>query len=450
MRKNVDLLHESIMPALTRLAVPIMATSLVQMAYNLTDMLWIGRLGAGAVTAVGTAGLYIWMSQGVIDLARIGGQVKVSQSLGCQDKQEASQFAKGALQIGMVLALLFGMLSLFGAGPLIGFFGLRSQQIILDSMRYLQITGGAIIFSFLNAVLTGILAAEGDSKTSFKVNVVGLISNIVMDPVLIFGLGPFPRMGVEGAAIATVGAQIVVTLLFVIAVRNDKIIFDKFRLFTKTPFRHIKGIVQIGLPAAMQKILMAGISMILTRLVASWGDTAVAVQRVGSQIESISWMTAEGFGVSINSFTGQNYGARQYQRVKSGYLAAVKIMTLWGIFTTAVLIFLSVPIFRVFIAEPEVLAAGSDYLKILGVSQLFMCIEILTIGAFAGLGKTMLSSVISTILMVLRIPLAVVLSATALGLNGIWWSITLSSMLKGILFLGFYMRTLRKLNKEDK
>lgn len=195
MKKNVDLLHESILPALTRLAVPIMATSLVQMAYNLTDMLWIGRLGAGAVTAVGTAGLYIWMSQGVVDLARIGGQVKVSQSLGGQDEEEAGQFAKGALQIGIFLALLFGVISLLGAGPLIGFFGLQSGVIIRDSERYLQITGGAIIFSFLNAVLTGILAAEGDSKTPFKANVVGLVSNIVMDPALIFGLGPFSKDG---------------------------------------------------------------------------------------------------------------------------------------------------------------------------------------------------------------------------------------------------------------
>lgn len=448
MKKHVDLLHESILPALTRLAVPIMATSLVQMAYNLTDMLWIGRLGAGAVTAVGTAGLYIWMSQGVVDLARIGGQVKVSQSLGSQEVQEAGQFAKGAIQIGIFLALLFGVVSLLGAGSLIGFFGLQSGQIIMDSERYLQITGGAIIFSFLNAVLTGILAAEGDSKTSFRVNVVGLIFNIIMDPILIFGLGPFPKMGVEGAAIATVGAQIVVTILFAIAVRDDRVIFDKFRVFGKPSFCHMRGIVQIGLPAAMQKMLMAGISMVLTRLVTSWGDTAVAVQRVGSQIESISWMTAEGFGVAINSFTGQNYGARQYKRVKNGYVAAVKIMTLWGLFTTAVLIFLSVPIFRVFIAEPAILSAGSDYLKILGASQIFMCIEILTIGAFAGLGKTMLSSVISTIFTVLRIPMAVALSATTLGLNGIWWAITLSSVLKGIIFFGFYLVTLRKLKKE--
>lgn len=448
MKNNVDLLHEPILPALTRLAVPIMATSLVQMAYNLTDMAWIGRLGAGAVTAVGTAGLYLWLSQGFVDLARIGGQVKVAQSLGAGAEHEAGQYAKGAIQIGMILAVLFGIASVLCARPLIGFFGLQSRAIVAESELYLQITGGAIIFSFLNAVLTGILTAEGDSGTPFKANVVGLMCNIVMDPVLIFGLGPFPKMGVEGAAIATVGAQMVVTILFIAAVKNDKVVFDKFTLFTKTSFHHIRGIVKIGLPAAVQKIFMASISMILTRLVAGWGDTAVAVQRVGSQIESISWMTAEGFGAALNSFTGQNYGAGQNKRVKSGYFASLKIMAVWGVFTTAVLMLLSVPIFSVFITEPDVVAAGSDYLKILGVSQLLMCVEILTAGAFSGLGRTALPSAISTTLTILRVPMAVAFSATALGLNGIWWAITLSSVLKGIIFLFCYLATLKRLKPQ--
>lgn len=449
MKKNVDLLREPILPALTRLAVPIMATSLVQMAYNLTDMAWIGRLGAGAVTSVGTAGLYIWLSQGIVDLSRVGGQVKVAQSLGSGNEQEAGEYAKGAIQIGIFLAVVFGISSVLCAGPLIGFFGLESPVIISESERYLQITGGAILFSFLNAVLTGILTAEGDSKTPFKANVAGLACNIVMDPVLIFGLGPFPVMGVEGAAVATVGAQLVVTILFILAVKQDKIVFNKFKLFTKTSIHHVRGIIRIGFPASVQKIFMASISMILTRLVAGWGDTAVAVQRVGSQIESISWMTAEGFGAALNSFTGQNYGAGQNKRVKHGYFASLKIMALWGLLTTVMLIGLATPIFSVFITDPEVLIPGRDYLMILGVSQLFMCVEILTTGAYSGLGRTMLPSVSGTILTVLRVPMAMVLSATVLGLNGIWWAITLSSVLKGVLLLICYLVTLKGLKKTD-
>lgn len=446
MKRNVDLLHGPILPSLTRLAVPIMATSLVQMAYNLTDMAWIGRLGSGAVTAVGTAGLYIWLFQGVITLAKIGGQAKIAQNLGAGNEKEAGEYAKGALQAAFLLAFLCGVVSLLFAGPLIAFFGLQNGGIVKEAEVYLRITGGAVVCSFLNAVLTGILTACGDSKTPFKANVVGLIANIILDPVLIFGVGPFPVMGVAGAAVATVLAQLVVTVLFVLAVKDDTVIFDKFKLFSKTSLRHFKGIVQIGFPAAVQQMIMAVISMVLTRLVAGWGDTAVAVQRVGSQIESISWMTAEGFGAAINAYTGQNYGAGKFKRVRDGYIASVKVMSIWGIFTTAVLMLLSVPIFSVFISEPEVLQGGSEYLKIIGVSQLFMCIEILTIGAFSGLGKTMVPSIISVVLTVLRIPMAVLFSATVLGLNGIWWALTVSSIMKGTVFLVFYLFVLKKLN----
>lgn len=450
MKKNVDLLHEPILPALTRLAVPIMATSLVQMAYNLTDMAWIGRLGAGAVTAVGTAGLFLWLSQGVVDLARVGGQVKVAQALGAGKNETAGHYARGAIQTGLFLAFIFGLICLILAKPLIGMFGLSSKEIIREAEHYLMITGGAIVFSFLNAVLTGILTASGDSKTPFKANVVGLGANIILDPVLIFGIGPFPKMGVIGAAVATVAAQMIVTLLFAAAVRGDKVVFHNFRLFEKTPSHYIKGIVQIGLPAGLRTVLMAGVSMVLTRLITGWGDTAVAVQRVGGQIESVSWMTAEGFGAAINSFTGQNYGAGQLERVKKGYAVSVKVMTMWGLITTAALILLSVPIFRIFIMEPDVVLAGSEYLIIIGVSQVFMCIEILTGGAFSGLGKTMLPSVVSMVLTGLRIPMALLFSATPLGLNGVWWALTLSSVFKGCLLFVMYLITLKKLGRSER
>lgn len=444
MEKNVDLLHEPILPALTKLAAPIMTTSLVQMAYNLTDMAWIGRVGAGAVTAVGTAGMYIWLSQGIIDLAKIGGQVKVAHALGAGNEAEAAQYARGALQIGVLFGLICGLIAIFCARYLIGFFGLRDGAIISNAETYLRITCGAIIFAYINSVLTGIFTAMGNSRTPLKANAVGLISNMLLDPALIFGIGPFPQMGVTGAAVATVTAQLVVMLNFLLALRKDTIIFNRLNLFTKTPTRNVREIVKIGFPASIQNLIYASISMVLTRMVTAWGDTAIAIQRVGGQVESISWMTAEGFAAALNSFTGQNYGAGQKERVRKGYITAVKMMIVWGLFTTSMLVFLSEPIFSIFIREPEVLAAGSEYLKILGYCQLFMCIELLTVGAFAGLGKTIIPSILSILLTSARIPLAVIFSATSLGLNGIWWALSVSSLLKGIIFFLSFQIVLKK------
>ena len=445
MEKKIDLLNEPILTALTKLAVPIMATSLVQMAYNLTDMAWIGRLGAGAVTAVGSAAMYSWLSQGIVDLAKIGGQVKVAHALGAGNEDAAAQYAKGAIQMGILFAFLYSMLTIFGAERLIGFFGLKDPVIIHNAQNYLRIVCGLIYFSYINSVLTGIMTAMGDSRTPFKANAIGLAANMFLDPLLIFGLGPVPAMGVIGAAVATVSAQATVTVIFVLAVLREKYVFGKFRLFSATPRRYLKDMIRIGFPTSMQNLIYASISMVLTRLVAGWGDTAVAVQRVGGQVESVSWMVGEGFAAAVNSFTGQNYGAKRLERVKKGFSTAIRMMVVWGIFTSALLIFMAEPLFAIFIREPDVLAAGIDYLRIIGTCQLLMLVELTSIGAFAGLGKTAIPSALSIILTSARIPLALLFSAAGLGLNGVWWALTVSSMAKGCIFYVSYRAVLRKL-----
>ena len=170
----------------------------------------------------------------------------------------------------------------------------------------------------------------------------------------------------------------------------------------------------------------------------------MAVQRVGGQIESLSWMTAQGFGTAIKAFTGQNYGAGNFERVKKGYHQAALIMLAWGTFTTALLIFGAVPIFSVFIHEAEVIGQGASYLRIIGVCEMFMCIELMTVGAMSGLGKTMEASAITVVLTVMRIRLAMVLGHTGLGLDGVWWALSISSISKGIVFFIYYMRLLNR------
>lgn len=443
--KNIDLLHGKILSSLTGLALPIMATSLVQTAYNLTDMIWIGRVGSHAVTAVGTAGMYIWLSGGVVTLARMGGQIKVAHSLGQGEAQEAAEYAKGALQLTVLLALAFALLTNIFAEPLIGIFGLQNVETVNHSVIYLRITGGLILCSFLNQTLTGIFTAIGDSRTPFSANTLGLAMNVIFDPVLIFGLGPFPRMGTAGAAAATVFAQMMVSVALLLRCGQDTVLFRRFRIWEKTGRNYLQTILQLGLPSAVQNMLYTGISMVLTRMVASWGDTAVAVQRVGGQIECISWMTAEGFGAAMNAFTGQNYGARLYDRLRKSYYMAAAIMGTWGLFTSSLMVLGAEWLFRLFIREADVIPIGISYLIVLGYGQMFMCEELLTVGALQGLGKTMSCSLIMIILTAVRIPLAMALSRTALGLDGIWWSLTVSSMAKGAVFISYYFWVLKRL-----
>ena len=444
-KKNIDLLNGNILTSLTELALPIMATSLVQTAYNLTDMAWIGMVGSDAVAAVGAAAMYTWLSSGVAALARMGGQVKSAHAYGEGNRREAVQYGKGALQLALVLAAAYGIITNLFAGPLIGFFHLNSSLVVKDAIVYLRIACGLILFAFIGQTLTGLYTASGNSRTPFVANCIGMGANIVLDPLLIFGLGPIHGMGVAGAAVATVTAQFIVSLVLVISMRKDPVLAAQMRIWIPTPLSNIKTMVRIGFPAAIQSMLYCGISMVLTRFVTAWGDTAVAVQRVGGQIESISWMTADGFGTAINAFVGQNYGAGNLKRVKKGYMTASAIMFIWGIFTTCLLIFGAAPIFSLFIHEPEVIPAGADYLRIIGFSEMFMCVELMTVGALSGMGKTMEASVITIILTTARSPRAVILGGTALGLNGIWWALTISSIVKGIIFFGYYLHIMKRM-----
>ena len=191
--------------------------------------------------------------------------------------------------------------------------------------------------------------------------------------------------------------------------------------------------VKLGLPVGLQSMLFSMISMTIARIVADYGAAAVAVQKVGAQIESIAWMTAEGFGSAVNSFIAQNHGAGKKERIRKGYFTALTIMLLWGTFTSVVLFVFPEQLMQIFIHEADVVPIGVDYLKILAVSEVFACLEMTAAGAFQGLGKSIFSSLIIIIFTALRIPMALALSATALGLNGVWWSISISSIIRGFL-----------------
>ena len=445
--KTNNLTQGSILSALFKLAIPIMGTSFVQMAYNMTDMIWVGRVGSRAVAAVGTAGFFTWLAMAFILIPKIGAEVGVAQSIGKNDMKEAKVYIKHTLQMIVVIALIYALSLITFRKPLIGFFNLGEPDIIQNAINYLVIISFGLVFYFINPVFTAIFNGYGESRTPFIINSIGLLVNMVLDPLLILGLGPIPRLEVAGAAIATVIAQAVVTLIFVLNARMRPELFSGLNLFKAPDMAHINKIFKLGLPVALQSGLFTVFAMVIARIIAQWGPIPIAVQKVGSQIEAVSWMTAGGFQTAMSTFVGQNYGAKNWDRISKGYMVGLAIMTVIGIFTTGLLYFGARPIFSIFIPEAESISYGVVYLKILALSQLFMCIELTTAGAFNGLGNTVPPSIIGIVFNALRIPGALILSATSLGLNGVWWAISISSIFKGVILATWYMMLLKKSNK---
>ena len=434
-----------ILKTLTKLAIPIMASSFLGTLYNITDMAWIGLLGSKAVAGVGVGGMFTWLSQGLAAMTRMGGQVQVAQCIGRGERDRAHGFAQAAVQLATLMGMAYAVISLVFTRQMVAFFQLTDPEAQTAALSYTKIACGLIVFSFLTLTMTGLYTAQGDSKTPFLANLIGLVTNMILDPVLILGPGPFPKLGVVGAAIATVTAQAIVMTMMILGViiQKKENVLKGIRLTAKIPKEYLSGLCRIGIPTAIQGMAYCAISMVLTRMVSAYGAEAVATQRVGGQIESISWNTADGFAAALNAFIAQNYGAGKMDRVRKGYRASLWTVGIWGLLISFVFICFPKAIADIFFHEPKAVATAVGYLVIIGFSEAFMCVELTTVGALSGLGRTRLCSIISITFTSARIPLAIILGGL-IGLSGIWWALSVTSIIKGIIFTCTFLWITRK------
>ena len=445
--KQIGLTDGPIFQTVMKLALPIMASAFLSAAYSITDMAWIGMLGSKAVAGVGVGGMYVWLSHGLDALARMGGQVQAAQALGRGDREQAKWYASAALQIVITFGILYGLICIVFIDPLIGFYNLDDALTIEYAKIYMQITCGLIMFSYISNTLTGLYTAQGDSQTSLKANFIGLVMNMILDPVLILGIGIFPRLEVVGAALATVISQSVVLIVLVSGIiinRNEENILRHMPLLKKADVIYYRMIAKIGIPTALQSSLYCFISMVLTRIIGNFGEGAIATQKVGGQIEAITWNTGEGFGAAMNAFAAQNFGAGELERVKRGYKVSALAMIVWGTLIGALFVIFPAQISGIFLHEPEVIQTAVPYFIIVGLAEPFMCVELMAVGAISGLGNTKLCSILSIVLTGIRIPLAMLLSRTGLGVDGIWWALSLTSMIKGIALHLAFNRTIKE------
>ena len=444
-RMEGNLTKGPILKTLTKLAIPIMASSFLGTLYNITDMAWIGLLGSKAVAGVGVGGMFTWLSQGLAAMARMGGQVQVAQCIGRGERDRAHGFAQAAVQLATLMGMAYAVISLVFTRQMVAFFQLTDPEAQTAALSYTKIACGLIVFSFLTLTMTGLYTAQGDSKTPFLANLIGLITNMILDPVLILGPGPFPKLGVVGAAIATVTAQAIVMTMMILGViiQKKENVLKGIRLTAKIPKEYLGGLCRIGIPTAIQGMAYCAISMVLTRMVSAYGAEAVATQRVGGQIESISWNTADGFAAALNAFIAQNYGAGKMDRVRKGYRASLWTVGIWGLLISFVFICFPQAIADIFFHEPKAVATAVGYLVIIGFSEAFMCVELTTVGALSGLGRTRLCSIISITFTSARIPLAIILGGL-IGLSGIWWALSVTSIIKGIIFTCTFLWITRK------
>ncbi|AIO18012.1 Multidrug export protein MepA [Candidatus Izimaplasma bacterium HR1] len=461
MKYKIDLTKGNILKDLLIVAIPTLLTSLIQMAYNLTDMFWIASVdqigldSEQAVAAIGTAGFYPWFGFGVIMLAKIGTSVKVSQAVGMHDQKLLQRIGNNGVLIMFVLGLMYTVFGVFGNQYFIGWFESGIANVDAYAMSYMRIVSMFGLSFFMVNLLNGVYDGLGKTMSTFLISFSGLALNMILDPIFILGeinvFGLFTinglSMGVEGAALATGIGQGSILLIYIFIYINKK--YQPFTInFREYDFKVIKEILRIGFYISAQSVLFTFISMFVAKRVLLFGEAPMAVQRLGSQFEAVAWMVASGFQVALASFVGQNFGAKKYERIKEGYKTSMKLLVPYGILVNIALFVFARPLFGLFFSETLTLDIGETYLRILSISQLFMIVELATAGVFNGLGRTVYPSVVGIAGNVLRIPAAIFLGAS-IGYAGIWWGVSISSVVKGTVLVIWLLYFLRKLGKPD-
>lgn len=425
-----------------------MAISFIQMAYNLVDILWIGRLGSESVAAVGSVGMLMWMMSSVALISKVGAEISIGQSLGARRLDQASVYASHTTTIAILLGLVFGILFFLFPQPYVSFYELKNE-IAADAEKYLRVISLGIPIMFLVLNFSGIYIGAGRSDLPFYFNATGLVLNILLDPLLIFGWGVIPALGVRGAALATLLSQGVVLLLFIRHLKKQGGLLGRFPFLVRPRRRYTLNIFKLGLPVAAMNVYFAFINMNLARVASLYGGhLGITSQTTGGQIEGITWNTSTGFSTTLGSFAAQNYGAGKIKRANRAFRYTLLMMGALGVMATLAFVFYGSEIFSIFVPEKAAYEAGGEYLLIIGVSQLFMMLEITTQGMFNGLGRTTPPAIISISFNTLRIPLAIFLG-TRIGVTGVWWAISVTSVFKGIILFTWYFVLQKRLSKKE-
>ncbi len=438
--KKVDLTSGNVLNTIIALAMPLVGTSLLQFTYNLIDMIWVGGLGSNAVASIGSSSFFIGMGYAINAMVVVGGSVKVAHAIGAKEEKMTNKYINTAFALNLTIGILYATCIVLFGKNLLDYLGINNLEVEKDALSYLIISGVSMIIVFFNTLFTRIFSSFGNNKISLKISGIGILLNIVLDPIFIYTL----NLGVNGAAIATTISNLVV---FIMSIKASKGLY-RFNLIKYFDIKMLKEIVVLGFPNAAQRVIFTLINISLAKIIAIYGAEAIAAQKIGLQIESITFTIIGGFNGATSSFIGQNIGAKKIDRISKGYNICIKLGIFYTFLITLVLLFIPDKIAQIFVKDALTIKITADYLRIIGVSQILASVEMITNGAFIGLGATKYAASISIGLTLIRIPLAIVL-VKFLGVNGIWWSIAISSMVKGVVSFTVYKFILfKKISKK--
>lgn len=438
---------KKITPLLLSMSIPPMISMMIQALYNIVDSIFVARLSPDALTAVSLAFPLQNLVLAVAVGFGVGLNACIARRLGAKNQKATDEAATHGFIFTAIHALIFVFIGLFFTKPFIRMFT-NNEEIFNMACSYSYIVITCAFGSLFHLFVEKIFQATGDMLIPMLVQGLGAIINIILDPILIFGLFGFPKLGVAGAAIATVTAQIIACLTsFILFFYKNNGVHVKFKNF-KFNMQTIKSLYSVAIPSSIMIALPSALVGILNGILVGLSDFGVGVFGAYYKLQTFIYMPASGVIQGMRPIISFNYGAKNYKRMKETVKSALKITVTIMFFGT--LLFLAVPtqIMSLFNNEPEILKTGSAALRIISLGFIVSSIAVVLSGAFEALGKGMDSLIVSSIRLLLVIPPLAFILSRFMGIYGVWASFPIAEILASIVAIYLYKKISKDIYKQ--
>jgi len=431
-QKNSSMMLEGpIGKTLIRLALPMVFGMAAIILFNVIDTFYVGRLGATQLAAMSFTFPVVYMLTHLTVGLGVGVTSVIARAIGEGDPDRVKRLTTDGLILANTVVIVLAIVGLLSFDPLFRALGAGDElrPLIRDYMLWLY---GGIGFLVIPIVGNSAIRATGDTKTPAIIMAVAGLVNIALDPLLIFGIGPFPRLELQGAAIATVISWAVTfgAALYILDKRLHMIDWKIPRL--SAMLASWKAILYVGVPAAATQMIVPFAAGVITRIVSAFGPEAVAAFGVGTRIEALALIGFFSIGAALSPFMGQNYGARKFSRLRGAMEFSAKASVVFGLAIYAVLAVLARPLASIFTDKVEVIDMIANYLYILPLGYMFHGYALLIVSTFNAINRPITSVWLNIFrVFVLGIPLAY-LGARVYGVNGIFAGVVLANVAIGI------------------
>ncbi|WP_196890468.1 MATE family efflux transporter [Aureivirga marina] len=400
--------------------------------FNLIDTFFIGKLGVDNLAAISFTFPVVAFVGSIAMGISVGAAAIVSKKFVSEPRNEVRVFAWETLLLALLAVFIVMIVGLNTIEPTFKLLGAKQEQLLLID-EFMSIWYFGTIFLVIPMVGNGIIRATGDTFTPGIVMITFAIFNAAIDPFLIFGIGPFPKLGIKGAAIATVSSRAIIAVICLyILIKRDKILHIHFRKFT-TILNTWKKIISIAGPSAIGLIIAPLSIAIVTKLISNYGKEAVAAFGIVSKVELFGLIIITALASVMTIFTGQNFGMKNWKRLK----IAAKRTTIFSLIMGLILLICykiwSKDIGELFSTDEEVIKVTMQYFGIVAYSYGFQGIFQISSAMFNGLNKPLSSlSIVVIRMFVLYVPLAYILSKL-IGISGIFWAVFIANIIVGII-----------------